>query len=189
MTVVAEACADLEQWLPVSAALIAEPDTTTSRTHTAPASRPPWNPAAANAVYDTLESIRRLHANIRLTVTGRDVPPRPHAVTGQTLTLIVSLSEALTGEQQRETAYQLSRHLTRLLWLPAIDVEEQPRRNLPCPRCFRKMLLYWARSGDVACLGCMVKAQLLYGAVSGEPMLKWADGLVQVAPALERNEP
>ena len=181
-TALADACSDFAGLLPVASALISQPDTDGHHGHAAPGSSPPWNPAAAAAVFDALEGIRRIHAAVRYSVTGRDGPLRPHAVTGGTLLAIVALAEALPAEEQREVGWQLARHLHPILWLAAIDAEEQPRRNLQCPRCLRSMLRYWARSGEVACLGCMQKGQLFVGVVSGQPILRWVDGMVHAAP-------
>jgi hypothetical protein len=46
VTDLTEACADLQAWLPVAAALITQPDTQPAIGHTQPHSKPPWNAEA-----------------------------------------------------------------------------------------------------------------------------------------------
>jgi len=177
---VAEACDGLARWLPVSGAIVSLPDDDGTRTHRPqPRSVPPWNPQVANAHFDALEAIRRQFADVSLTVTGRERPLPPHRATGATLTAIVSLSYAVTTPEQAEIARVLRRVLLPVLQLPAIAEQEVAQKwPVPCPRCGTRMVFWWPDRSLLGCGPCDMKARVEFGAVSGEAVLVWADGVV-----------
>lgn len=198
MTALADACAELAAWLPAAEALIAQPDTQPHAGRAQPSSKPPWNQAAADALLTACQGVIELEA----TWLGR--PRRPIAHTGTVLVSIVRLSYALPDcppaeydEHGRPRPCQcercrairdLNRWVTVIMQLPAIDEAEPPKRPpVPCPRprCGRRMLRWWPREKKIVCLGCMLQAVATEGQLSGEPMLLWEDGLVQVAPILD----
>jgi hypothetical protein len=199
VTAVAEACAALTAALPRAQALTTRPDTTGATPARARlASRPPWNAAAANALYDALEGARRTEAAWRCDATRRSV-----AATGTVLASIVRLSYGLDpcpppeydvkGRRlpcrcQRCTAIRsLTRWATAILQLPAVDEEERPQRvNSPCPYCQRAMLRVYPRSGRVTCLsgdcadgdGRHPVGHADRNRVTGDAIIAWNDGLV-----------
>ena len=189
--------ADLSQLLPETAALIAHPDSAPGGgSHRKPGSKPPWNNAVATVLFDALETIRRLEQEIRSDLAGRHVPPRPHAVTGETLASISRLAHAIPAELQDDAARQLAHHVTAILQLPAIDREERWRKiaGAPCPYCGLAMLLAAPQSGRVTCLrhgtcfdsnGNHPRGVMTIGQASGQPMIAWADGVIQIPPAQE----
>ena len=182
MTALEQACDDLTAWLPRAAALLTQPDTQPTAIRAKPRSKPPWNSAAATALYDALEGIRRTHADMLSAVTSTYIrPSRAHSATGRTLASIQRLAHALPPETVDEITCQLNHHITVILRLPAVDLEEQILKpDVPCPRCSRKMLRYRLLKGELACLGCQRKAVFTIG-LSG-PMVVWDDGEITTAP-------
>jgi hypothetical protein len=178
-----QVCADLASWHNHVAELIDQPDrggTTPSRSK--PRSRPPWNPAVANAIYDTHAAIRETEQELRHDVTRRPAhlcrrPGWSDGNTTRALEAIPKLAAAADTQLTEQAIIDLNRLLASILQLPAIDLEQRPR-ILPCPRCTRKMLRYWENSDEVACYGCNQKASISIGYISGEPDLTWADGWV-----------
>src|SRR5215472_12413398 len=126
MTQLADACTAMRQRLPEAAALTAEPDTDGTTTHTQPASRPPWNQAAANAGMDAHEGLRRLEAAMRYAVTGHPGPKRggSDANTAAALAAIEALGNALTTDAMPQAAAILDRWSRAIAELPAIDQAE-----------------------------------------------------------------
>ena len=190
-------CSDLSQLLPEAAVLIHQPDSTPGSGHDKPHSKPPWNAAVANVVYDALETIRRLHADIGSEVAGRYIQPsKPHAHTGGTLIAITRLAQALEPQAQDDAMRQLAYHVTQILQLPAIDREERWRKiaGAACPYCGLPMLLAAPQSGRVTCLrygncsdsnGQHPRGVMTIGQASGQPMIVWSDGVIQTPPAQE----
>jgi hypothetical protein len=181
-------CADLARWLPVAAALMAEPDTDGAMAHGQPASRPPWNPAAANAFHDADEGVRRLEASLRLAVTGRPGPRRggSGAATMAALDAVENLGEAVTATAMAKAARILDRWSRAIQQLPAVDEAERPQKvTTECPYCKFKMLRVFPREGRVTCLrygacwdgnGQHPKGTMEVGRLG--PQVRWADGLV-----------
>lgn len=182
MSDVAQACTDLAAWLPAAAELITEPDTHGTPVRSEPQSKPPWNAAIANAVYDVHAAVRAIEQDLRSTVTGTLLRRGgSDANTLKAIDAIRNLAQAADAED--DVAAMLGRLLTPILQHPAVDLEEPPQRPaVACPRCQRRMLRYRPRSGELACLGCQRKAALSTGRVSGEPLLEWDDGEVTIAP-------
>jgi hypothetical protein len=183
VTPVAEACADLQAVLPLAQALLHLPDHDGTTTRPEPASRPPWNSAAANALTTAVQAAADLEASWR---SGHR---RPYAATGAVLASIVRLSYARDEGEQHAAAVLLTGVITPIEQLAAVDRTEKPQYpQVPCPRCDRRMLRFWKRARILTCWGCMRKADITEGQVSGEPMLVWDDNFVQVAPVLDREE-
>jgi hypothetical protein len=188
MTDLAAVCDDLAEWLPRAAALTAIPDTTPGGGRHHQESRPPWNPAAATAVYDALETIRRAEQELRSELAGRYVHRRPHAATGHLLEQIPRLAEALPAMGAHITA-ELHRRLSAILQLDGIGEQEPVRRitGARCPYCGAQTILIMAMSALVACgdPGCRdsngqrPRGALAAGAASGQPLIAWADGITQ----------
>src|SRR5258708_21777136 len=196
---VRDAVDELTRWLPAAQALTTQPDADGTRGRGPPASRPPWNGAAAMVLLDAVEGTRRLEA------AWRSGHRRPVAAIGAVLASIVRLSYGLPDCPPREHDQQnrplpcrcqrceavrsFSRWTVAILQLPAVDQEERPLRvPSPCPYCLFPMLRVFPRSGRVACLrgagacadgdgnpptGLMGRSQM-----DGSPVVAWADGLV-----------
>lgn len=193
MTRLDDAVTDLREWLPRAAVLIAEPDTDGTRSHTAPASKPPWNAAVGDALLDALEGTRRIEHELRSDIANRHVAIRPYAQTGRTLESIQRLACAASSDDQRHAVIQLTRYTTTILQLPAVGREERWRKiaGAPCPYCGLNMLLAAPKSGLVTCLRfgacfdsreCHPTGVMDIGPVSGEPVIAWADGHIQHPP-------
>ena len=191
MTGLDDACADIARWLPEAAALTAEPDTEPAATATSqPASRPPWNPAAATAALDAHEGLRRLEAALRLAVTGHPGPRRggSDANTYAAIAAIQNLGNAVTTRAAAQAAAILARWARQIQELPAIDQAEPWRRiQAPCPYCGHVMLRVRPRSGEVTCLrygachdhdGRHPAGRLDISHLTSDPVIRWNDGLV-----------
>src|SRR5262249_1621093 len=156
-------------------ALITQPDTQPTAGRTQPHSKPPWNSEVAAALYDTVAAICDLHAELAYAVHGRYVVRPPYRQIGVTLRAIERLAIGVNGDHATETARTLDGCITRIMQLPAIDLEERWRRLPgPCPRCQRPMLRASLREGRVACLGCQRRGQMMPGAVS-DGFVEWDD--------------
>ena len=177
MTALAEARADLIAWLPVAAALITEPDTQPHVGRTQPGSKPPWNSAVAYVLTDIHAAVRELEQDFRYQVTGT-VMMRGGS-DGNTIAAINAvgkLAAALDHAMADHAARLLNRYVTAVMQLPAVDLEERCRQvPAPCPRCQRRMLRVYERSGRVACLGCATRGQMMPGTVS-DGYIEWQDG-------------
>ncbi len=200
MTPISGILADLEQCLPHAAALTAIPDTDGSHGRSGkPGSRPPWNPAAAAALYGALAQIADTVTGFRFHATGKSGPRPAPSATGTALRAIERLSHAVPHERVREAAHGLSRCVVVIRQLPARDEAEvwEKLRAGPdgarpvCPHCGTPNLRVAVRAGLVACVlpGCQdghgnrPVASMSLGTVSGAPMVVGADGAVwAVAP-------
>lgn len=190
MTDLGEQCAALARWLPVAAVLISEPDEDGTTGSSQPGTRPPWNNAAAAAVYDAREGIRRLEASMRRDVTGRTGPRRggSDANTMAALNAIGALGNAVSDDGVADAARILARWTRQLEQLPGID-EAEPWRRLPaaCPYCAFPMLRVQPRSGQVTCLrsgvcydsnGRHPVGHMDVSTLTGDALIRWNDGLV-----------
>jgi hypothetical protein len=188
MTPLAEACHDLGPALARAEALIAEPDTDITASRTKPGSRPPWNAQAANALLDALELIARLEQDWHAAAAGRPVPRRPMSRTGATITSIIRLSYAIPDDTRRHAASLLTRAITVIGQLPAVDTSERiTRLAAPCPYCGYLSLRAFMPSGRLACIrygacvdsdGETPRAQMMVSGLTAQPAVAWADGLV-----------
>ena len=190
MSDLAEARADLELWLPVARALIAEPDTEPGNgARAAVSSRPPWNPSAASAYFDAHAQVRETETVFRFIVTGRSGEPRSWSdgSTVKALAAIASLSHAVPHEQVKRAARDLARCVTVIMQLAAVDEAEQPRKiEAECRYCGFGMLWLYPRKGMVACLRGGVCRDTNGNPPRGwarrdrfgEPAIEWSDGLV-----------
>lgn len=185
-----EHCADLAAWLPAAIALIAEADADGTAGTGQPGSRPPWNGAAAAAVMDAHEGIRRLEASLRQAVAGHPGPRRggSDANTMAALKAIEALGHGVTMADAAEAARILDRWSRAIRELPAVD-EAEPWRRVPaaCPYCGFGMLRVAPRSGMVTCLrygacqdsdGRHPSGRMDVSALTGDPVIQWQDGLV-----------
>ena len=190
-----QVCADLTPWLPILAALITEPDSDGTVSRSKPSSRPPWNPAVANVVYDVHAAVRAVESRLRVAVTGTIlVRGGSDANTLKAIDAIPALAIAVDDELAQEATRTLNRLLTTILQLPAVDLEERPQRlQAACPFCQRPMLRLYARDGRLTCLaygscfdadGRHPVGHMTIGAVSGEPFIAWADGTIQLPEGL-----
>ena len=190
-TALADACADLETWLPRARILLAQPDTAPTTGHAAPGSQPPWNAAVADALFGALEGIRGIEQDMRERLSGRSTERRPHAQAGATIRSIQRLAHALPDDGRQDITRQLARYTLLILQLPAVGREERWRKiaGAPCPYCGVPMLLAAPQSGRVTCLrygacfdsrDCHPTGVMAVGDVSGQPMIAWADGFIQV---------
>ena len=197
----AAACATIARLLPVAEAMMTEPDTgipaaATGHGRAAKAagsalsalSHPPWNPAAASAVMDAHEGLRRLEASLRRDVTGKLGRKRPgsDANTMAALEAIEALGCAVTASSAALAARILDRWSRQIQELPAVDEAERPQRiPAACPYCHFPMLRVFPRSGQVTCLrwGACFDADGRHPVGTVEvgrlsPQVRWQDGLV-----------
>lgn len=185
-----EACADLAALLPAAAALISQADADGTTGSGQPGSRPPWNSAAAAAIMDAREGVRRLEASLRLQVAGHAGPRRggSDANTMDALRAIEALGHGVTMEAAHEAARFLARWTRAIRELPAVD-DAEPWRRVPaaCPYCGFGMLRVAPRSGMVTCLrygactdsdGRHPSGRMDVSALTGDPVIQWQDGLV-----------
>lgn len=190
-TALGEALAAIETALPAAAVFIPIPDTHGTTTHGRPGSRPPWNQAAANAVYDAHAGLRRLHNMFHTEVTGRPLthnPPGGHA-TGTHIRAIAALAANVSPGTAREATHMVIRWVTVINQLPARDLEEKPQRvtAAKCYHCQVPMLRLFPRSGRVtcvrsgACYDCNGQhpTGFVRRGLDGEPLVEWADGCLQ----------
>jgi hypothetical protein len=196
VTALSDAVDDALEWLPRAAALVAHPDVGAAARGGKPGSRPPWNQAAAGALFDALAVIADTEALFRLLVTGRPGGRRPAAATGAALAAIVSLGHAVPQDRARAAARELGRCVHAVRVLPAIDEQERwekfragPAGERPvCPFCKAPNLRVAVRAGLVACVtvdcadhdGNRPVASMTLGVVSGAPMVIGSDGTVWV---------
>lgn len=189
MTELADRCADLARWLPVAAALTAEPDEDGTAGTGQPGSAPPWNAAAAAAAMDAREGVRRLEASMRRDVTGRTGRSRggSDANTVAAIAAVERLGHGVTVTGAAMAARILERLTRKIRELPAVDDAEPWRRvSAACPYCGFAMLRVAPRSGQVTCLrygacadsdGRHPMGRLEVSALTGDPQIRWADGL------------
>ena len=205
----AAACDSLARWLPAAGILTRHPDTDGSAGSGQPGSRPPWNSAAANAVLDPHEGVRRLEAYLRLQVTGHPGPKRggSDANTMAALKAVENLAYGLpvnhddvTDEDGRRKPCQcphcravrfLERWTRPICELPAIDQSEPWLRvqGTTCPYCTIGTLRLQRRAGRVTCsrYGACTDtdgshpAGFVQHSVSGDPIVAWNDGFIQHA--------
>lgn len=191
MTVLAEACSDLQQWLPRAAALIAEPDIMAGTgTRTAPGSRPPWNADAADLTHEITAGLADIEAELRQAVTGtiRDRPP--YRSTGRVLAAISALGSAT--DAPGDAARVIQHWVTRIMTMPAIDateVQRPVRVRQACPFCKLGDLRMVRRDFDcrITCLrlhqchdtqGDHPRGLLEQSRLDGQWRIYWNDGTV-----------
>lgn len=187
----AASCAELAAWLPAAAALTARPDTDGTAGSGQPGSAPPWNTPAAYALTDAAEGLRRLEASMRRDVTGRTGRRRggSGANTMAALKAIEALGHGVPADDAAAAARIVGRWSRKIRELPAVDDAEPWRRiSATCPYCGFSMLRVQARSGRVACLrgGCACLdgdgrppvGHLDVSPLTGDPLIRWQDGLV-----------
>lgn len=172
-----------------------------TRVHTQPRSAPPWNPAVANAILDAHAAIRQVEANLHVDVTGRPRATPRAATERDTLKALDNIPALAAGADRALRALvirKLNQVTTSIRQLPAIDdapVWERIRpgpNGIPpeCPYCKNYTLAVALQSHDIMCRhpGCedrdgnVPKAKMVIGEYTGQRMVAWADGLVQVAP-------
>jgi hypothetical protein len=190
MTDLGASCADLAALLAVAAALIAQPDATGTTGSGQPGTRPPWNSAAAAALTDAHEGIRRLEASLRRDVAGHAGPKRggSDANTMAALKAIENLGHGATVTDAAIAARIIERWSRQIRELPAVDEAEPARKiNAPCPYCGFPMLRLYPREGRVTCLrhgacfdsdGRHPMGRMDVSALTGDPLIRWNDGLV-----------
>jgi hypothetical protein len=153
-------------------------------------SRPPWNPAAANAAMDAHEGLRRLAASLRVAVTGRPGPRRGGSDTSTAAAIedIENFGSAVTADAMAAAARILDWWSRQIQELRAVD-ESEPWRRVPatCPYCGFGMLRVRHRSGEVTCLRYGVcgdansqhpVGRMDVSRLNGNPVIRWNDGLV-----------
>jgi hypothetical protein len=186
-----DACAAMTACYAEARALTAQPDNDGPAASSGqPASRPPWNQAAAAAAMDPHEGLRRLEAAMRLAVTGHPGPRRggSDANTYHAIAAIQNLGHAVTAQAAAQAARILDRWTQAIQQLPAIDQAEPWHRiHAPCPYCGHAMLRVRHRSGDITCLrygachdrdGHHPAGRLDVSQLNGTPVIRWNDGLV-----------
>ena len=173
-----EACPDLQAWLPILADLITEPDTQPSIGRTQPGSAFPGNAAVFNVATDVHAMVRELEQDLRYAVSGTFIPRGgSDANTFRALDAICRLAEAVSAAEADQAAKLVSRHITIIMQLPAIDLGERARiLPAPCPRCDRAKLLFYERSGRIACPGCQRRGFIFADVSDG--CVQWEDGTI-----------
>ncbi len=187
MTALADACADIGPLLARAAALITVPDADGTAARGKAGSRPPWNQASANALWDALAVITDTRALLAYVVHGRPGRAYPYAATGAALTAIDRLGEAVPERRARQAARDLHRAAAGIMMLPAVDEAERGQPvSVPCPYCEVPMMRLFPRAGLVVCLrggfacwdgdGNPPKGHARNGRLG--PAIEWEDGLV-----------
>jgi hypothetical protein len=198
---VAAAADELGRGLAAAARLISRPDVTatSSRAATPAGSAPPWNTAAAAAVLDAHEGIRRAEASLRRQVTGHPGDRRGGSTvnTYRALDAVVRLAEAIPDEDRVRIARILRRWDAATRRLTAVDqlarwipIRAQAGGRPPaCPYCRTFSLRVAERSGVIVCFypGCAdADGERPYGRldmsrITGDPVIAWNDGLTEGA--------
>jgi hypothetical protein len=184
MTAIADAVTDLREALPVAAALTAYADTAAHGDGWE--SAPPWNAAAAHALYGALAAIADAEAMLRYAITGRTGRRRHASHAGAALDAILSLSHAAPGHMVGQVTRDLNRCTMEIHLLAAVDKLERPMKiTYPCPYCGLGMLRVLPRAGEVRCLRFGVcfdgDGRLPVGLMDvglAGPQVHWADGRV-----------
>lgn len=204
---VAAAAEALADGLAAAAPLITRPDIAPGPwTSSAPsASSPPWNAAVAAAVLDAHAGLRQIERDLRTRVTGQPGEPRGGSDqnTARALASIVNLTEAISARDADQIARLLMRWASATQRLMAIDTlakwlpirRQRGARPPRCPYCKTYSLRIAERSGVVMCFypgadgnGCTDRdgrqpyATLELSKLNGDPVLLWADGVVQEDP-------
>ena len=204
---VADAAAVLAGYLPILERLLAQPaveGTTAPGMNGRPASAPePWYTPAGHALMDALEGIRRLEAAIKYAVAGHPGTRRGQSAgnTFESLAALGKLAAGLTAEDADAAARIIYRWVNAAKSVHGID-ERRRLRHLPrkpgdalpprCPscRCFQLVADLDARLVFCTVPGCQDRngvppVATLDTDSTGRPVLRWADGLVEVAPDLD----
>lgn len=191
MSGLSDACTTLAELLPIAQALTTEPDIDGTTGHGKPGSRPPWNPAAANAVLDVHAGVRHIELTMRIEA---GLPVRLRGGSDASTMAAIAAIEALSSSDVSDAAIaDARRHLERLIRPieehPAIDTAEPWRRvyGVNCPYCGIGMLRLARRAGRVTCLrygACTDRdgnhpTGLVQQSAFGQPMVAWADGFIQ----------
>lgn len=197
MTALAEACSDLEQWLPRAAALIPERDVAgTVSGRVAPGSRPPWNSGAADLVLEITAGLRDIEAGLLAAASGLPADAAM-ARTGSwsrrcasarlaSITRLGHASDVLAADG----CAQVSRWVNRIMTMPAIDAAEPDnpiRVRRACPFCRLGDLRMMRRSFRVTCLrlhecadrdGLHPRGVLEQSRLDGQWRIYWHDGSI-----------
>src|SRR5258706_3966288 len=151
MTDLDKEIADLTAWLPVAAALIGQPDTQPPAGRTKPGSTPPWNAEAAGVIHETIGTLADIHLEMAHAVHGRYLWDPAYRHAARTLLAISRLAAACDHDTVTTAARLINGPVTAIMQLPAVDLEERPRRREGiCIHCGRAMLRMYPHSGRVA---------------------------------------
>lgn len=188
----AEACADIGYWLAVAETLLAHADELPAEGGPGrPGSRPPWNPAVANALMDAHSGIRDLEADMRFEVTGTVRRRSDRAGnTGDVLSGISAMEMAVSRPHHDRAIRLLTRWALAIRQLTAVDRSPRWERIRPaeeggmppvCPYCECYSLRVAIQAGLVACWnpaccdpdGKRPEARLDISRLDGSPVLVW----------------
>jgi hypothetical protein len=158
-----------------------------------PVSKPPWNAAAANLIFELRHDARleehrlRVHLNLPLRARGSS-----DVNTLKALETVISLAEAAGTDSAASAASWLERwhgKAARVLG-DASPVNRLPRqpgeKERPCPFCSCLTLRFWQFEGRVRCInpGCRddegrrPSAVIEYSAFTEQLELRWMDGIL-----------
>jgi len=139
----------------------------------------PGNTAVFYVLTDIHAAVRELEQDFRYQVTGTvTVRGGSDGNTVAAINAVCNLAAALDHAMADHAARILNRYVTAVMQLPAVDLEERCRQvPAPCPRCQRRMLRVYERSGRVACLGCATRGRMMPGTVS-DGYIEWEDGTI-----------
>src|SRR5262249_4452304 len=177
---VGAACADLARWLPEAAVLTPDPDVQPGHRRAHPHSAPPWNAEAAAALHEAVGAIADIRLEFAHAVHGRYTWDPAIRRAGHALRAIARLAPAVPGDQAQDAAALLGARVSRIMQLPAIDLEQRWRAiRQPCPRCARPGLRYHdggrGQPARLACFRCGRHARVVPGTISGG-FAEWDDG-------------
>ena len=146
---------------------------------------------------DAHEGVRRLEASLRHAVTGHTGPRRggSDVNTAAAITAIEALGNAVTDTAAGKAARLLDGWTAQIQQLAAVDEIDRWIRvtGAECPYCQAAMLRLAPRAGRVTCLrfGACFDGNnqhpvgFVQRGLDGDPMVAWADGLVQYAAVEE----
>lgn len=186
----AEVAADLPAWLATLETLTAEPDIAPGPgTRTKPGSRPPWNPENAMLLFEAAGVLADIRLEFAHHVHGRYVWRPGYTHLPSTLDAIVKLGAAVPDDMAARAVRTINQLITRIAQVPAIDIEERPRRiRVACKYCQFKMMVLRPRSWQVTCLrrgACFDDLDQhpvgeLRAYHDGSAAIFWADGTITI---------
>lgn len=206
---VGDACGELARYLTVLETLLPEPAAEGSApgmSSRAAESPEPWYSPAGRALMNAHEGVRRLEATLRYLVTGYPGGKRGGSLknTAEALRAIPRLAAGLDPRVADAAARYIEARIAEARTVHGID-EGRRLRHLPrkagealpprCPHCGAFQLVADLDNATVHCTvyGCAdgdghPPVAVMTTGPDGRPRLEWADGLIETAPDMTRED-